>query len=79
MKRWLKVRPGEVVQHRTQFTTIDDLTNYEGPRVQLRVQGVALHYEAPGAIMNAKTHAETAAGLDVLLPAILVRVFKAEP
>jgi type I restriction enzyme S subunit len=45
---------GEVVRHRKEFITIDDLTNYKRPRVQLHVQGIVKRDEVPGALIKTK-------------------------
>lgn len=52
---WSNVRLGEVLRHRKEFITIDDLTNYKRPRVQLHVQGIVLRDEVPGALIKTKT------------------------
>ncbi len=52
---WPKVRLGEVLRHRKEFITIDDLTNYKRPRVQLHVNGIVLRDEVPGARIKTKT------------------------
>ena len=52
---WPKVRLGEVLQHRKEFITIDDLTTYKRPRVQLHAQGIVLRDEVPGALIKTKT------------------------
>src|SRR5207247_8573483 len=54
-KPWPKVRLGEVLRHRKEFITIDDLTNYKRPRVQLHVQGIVPRDEVPGALIKTKT------------------------
>src|SRR5712671_4704455 len=51
---WQKVRLGEVLRHRKEFITIDDLTNYKRPRVQLHVQGIVQRDEVPGALIKTK-------------------------
>lgn len=55
MKPWPKVRLGEVIRHRKEFITIDDLATYRRPRVQLHVQGIVLRDELPGALIKTKT------------------------
>jgi type I restriction enzyme S subunit len=52
---WPKVRLGEVLRHRKEFITIDDLATYKRPRVQLHVQGIVLRDEVPGALIKTKT------------------------
>ncbi|GHU31356.1 hypothetical protein AGMMS50256_19710 [Betaproteobacteria bacterium] len=52
---WGKVKLGEMLRHRKEFITIDDLTNYERPRVQLHVKGIILRDEVPGALIKTKT------------------------
>ena len=54
MKPWPKVRLGEVLRHRKEFITIDDLTSYKRPRVQLHVQGIVQRDEIPGALIKTK-------------------------
>jgi type I restriction enzyme S subunit len=55
MKAWPTVKLGEVLRHRKEFITIDDLTNYKRPRVQLHVQGIVQRDEVPGALIKTKT------------------------
>jgi type I restriction enzyme, S subunit len=62
MKPWPKVRLGEVLCHRKEFITIDDLTNYKRPRVQLHVQGIVLRDAVPGALIKTKTQQVCRAG-----------------
>lgn len=54
-KHWPTVRLAEVIHHRKEFITIDDLTTYKRPRVQLHVQGIVLRDEVPGALIKTKT------------------------
>jgi type I restriction enzyme S subunit len=54
-KPWPTVRLGEVLRHRKEFITIDDLTNYKRPRVQLHVHGIVQRDEVPGALIKTKT------------------------
>jgi len=49
-----KVRLEEVLRHRKEFITIDDLTTYKRPRVQLHAQGIVLRDEIPGALIKTK-------------------------
>jgi type I restriction enzyme S subunit len=53
---------GEVLLHRKEFITIDDLTNYKRPRVQLHVQGIIFRDEVPGALIKTKTQQVCRAG-----------------
>ena len=53
-KPWPKVRLSEVLRHRKEFITIDDLTTYKRPRVQLHAQGLVLRDEIPGALIKTK-------------------------
>ncbi len=62
MKPWPTVRLGEVLRHRKEFITIDDLTNYKRPRVQLHVQGIIQRDEVPGASIKTKTQQVCRAG-----------------
>lgn len=59
---WPKVRLGEVLRHRKEFITIDDLTTYKRPRVQLHAQGVVLRDEVPGALIKTKSQQVCRAG-----------------
>jgi len=59
---WPTVRLGEVLRHRKEFITIDDLTNYKRPRVQLHVQGIVLRDDVPGALIKTKTQQVCRAG-----------------
>ena len=54
-KAWPVVKLGEVICHRKEFVTIDDLTTYRRPRVQLHVQGIVLRDAVPGALIKTKT------------------------
>jgi type I restriction enzyme S subunit len=54
-KHWPTARLAEVIHHRKEFITIDDLTTYKRPRVQLHVQGIVLRDEVPGALIKTKT------------------------
>ena len=51
-----------MLRHRKEFITIDDLTNYRRPRVQLHVQGIVLRDEVPGALIKTKTQQVCRAG-----------------
>ncbi|MBI3770008.1 MAG: restriction endonuclease subunit S [Deltaproteobacteria bacterium] len=53
-KDWLRVRLGAALCHRKEFVTIDDLTTYRRPRVQLHAQGIVLRDEVPGALIKTK-------------------------
>lgn len=55
-------RLGELLRHRKEFITIDDLTNYKRPRVQLHVQGIVLRDDVPGALIKTKTQQVCRAG-----------------
>ena len=61
-KQWPKVTLGEVLRHRKEFITIDDLTNYKRPRAQLHAQGIVLRDEIPGALIKTKTQQVCRAG-----------------
>jgi type I restriction enzyme S subunit len=56
------VKLGEVLWHRKEFVTIDDLTTYKRPRVQLHVQGIVQRDEVPGALIKTKTQQVCRAG-----------------
>lgn len=51
---WPKFRLGEVLRHRKEFITIDDLMSYKRPRVQLYAKGIVLRDEVPGALIKTK-------------------------
>jgi type I restriction enzyme, S subunit len=53
--KWQPVRLGEVLLHRKEFITIEDLTTYKRPRVQLHAKGVVLRDEVPGGMIKTKT------------------------
>jgi len=59
---WPKVRLAEVLRYRKEFITIDDLTTYKRPRVQLHAQGIVLRDEIPGALIKTKTQQVCRAG-----------------
>jgi type I restriction enzyme S subunit len=59
---WPRIRLGEVLRHRKEFITIDDLKNYRRPRVQLHVQGIVLRDEVPGVLIKTKTQHVCRAG-----------------
>ncbi|MCI0744492.1 MAG: restriction endonuclease subunit S [Verrucomicrobia subdivision 3 bacterium] len=61
-KQWPTAKLGEVLRHRKEFITIDDLTNYKRPRAQLHVQGIVLRDEVPGALIKTKTQQVCRAG-----------------
>jgi type I restriction enzyme, S subunit len=61
-KQWPKVKLGELLRHRKEFITIDDLTNYKRPRVQLHVQGIVLRDDVPGALIKTKKQQVCRAG-----------------
>jgi type I restriction enzyme S subunit len=51
---WPNVKLGEVLTHRKKFITINDLTLYKRPRVQLHAQGIVLRDEIPGSLIKTK-------------------------
>lgn len=53
--QWRTVRLGEVLRHRKDFITIDDLKTYKRPRVQLHAQGIVQRDEILGAPIKTKT------------------------
>jgi type I restriction enzyme, S subunit len=59
---WPKVKLGEVLRHRKEFITIDELTNYRRPRVQLHAQGIVLRDEVPGSLIKTKKQQVCQAG-----------------
>ena len=54
-KAWPMMKLNEVLRHRKEFITIDEITNYKRPRVQLHAQGIVLRDEVPGALIKTKT------------------------
>jgi type I restriction enzyme S subunit len=61
-KAWPMVKLGEVVRHRKEFITIDDLTSYKRARVQLHAQGIVLPDEVEGAAIKTKKQQVCRAG-----------------
>lgn len=59
---WPTVQLGTVVEHRKEFITIDDLTTYRRPRVQLHAQGIVLRDALPGAEIKTKKQQVARAG-----------------
>jgi type I restriction enzyme S subunit len=59
---WPTVKLGEVLRHRKEFITIDDLASYRRPRVQLHVKGIVLRDDVPGALIKTKTQQICRAG-----------------
>jgi len=59
---WPIVRMGEVLRHRKEFVTIDDLATYKRPRVQLHAQGIVQRDEVAGALIKTKTQQVCRAG-----------------
>jgi type I restriction enzyme S subunit len=53
-KEWHKVRLGEVMSHRKEFVTIDDLLTYKRPRVKLHAQGIVLRDHVTGSLIKTK-------------------------
>jgi type I restriction enzyme S subunit len=51
---WSRIKLGEVISHRKEFVTIDDLKTYTRLRVQLHAQGVVPRDEIPGALIKTK-------------------------
>lgn len=62
MSAWPKVKLGEVLRHRKEFITIDDLREYRRPRVQLHAQGVVLRDTVVGALIKTKSQQICGAG-----------------
>ena len=54
-KPWPMVKLGEAIRHRKEFITIDDISVYKRPRVQLHAQGIVLRDQVPGALIKTKT------------------------
>lgn len=59
---WPTAPLGEVVKHRKEFITIDDLNTYRRPRVQLHAQGIVLRDEVLGALIKTKKQQVARAG-----------------
>lgn len=59
---WPKVKLGEVLRHRKEFITIDDLATYRRPRVQLHAQGIVLRDEVEGGLVKTKKQQVCRAG-----------------
>jgi type I restriction enzyme, S subunit len=53
-KDWPRVRLDQLVSHRKEFVTIDDLCTYKRLRVQLHAQGIVLRDQVTGALIKAK-------------------------
>jgi type I restriction enzyme, S subunit len=51
---WKPVTLGQVVSHRKDFITIDDVATYRRPRVQLHARGIVLRDEVPGGLIKTK-------------------------
>jgi len=51
---WPKIKLGEVLRYRKEFITIDDLSTYKRPRVQLHAKGIILRDEIVGALIKTK-------------------------
>lgn len=60
--KWPVVSLGEVVRHRKEFITIDDLATYKRARVQLHAQGIVLRDQVPGALVKTKKQQVCRAG-----------------
>jgi len=54
-KTWTTVQMSDVLTHRKEFITINDLTSYRRPRVQLHAQGIVVRDEVIGALIKTKT------------------------
>jgi type I restriction enzyme S subunit len=59
---WPVVALGDVVRHRKEFITIDDLATYKRARVQLHAQGIVLRDQVPGALVKTKKQQVCCAG-----------------
>lgn len=60
--KWPMVKLGEVLWHRNEFITIDDLSTYKRVRVQLHAKGIVLRDEVPGALIKTKSQQVCRAG-----------------
>jgi len=70
---WPTAQLGAVLRYRKEFITIDEITSYRRPRVQLHAQGVVLRDEVPGALIKTKTQQVCRAG-DFLVAEIDAKV-----
>lgn len=59
---WPTVALGDVIEHRKEFITIDDLKTYRRPRVQLHAQGIVLRDAVLGAEIKTKKQQVARAG-----------------
>jgi type I restriction enzyme S subunit len=59
---WQSVALADVIDHRKEFITIDDLETYRRPRVQLHAQGIVLRDAVPGALIKTKKQQVVRAG-----------------
>ncbi len=59
---WPLVPLGDVLVHRKEFITIDDLQIYRRPRVRLHTQGIVLRDDVPGTLIKTKKQQVTRAG-----------------
>jgi type I restriction enzyme S subunit len=59
---WPSAPLGKIVDHRKEFITIDDLTTYRRPRVQLHAQGIVLRDALLGAEIKTKKQQVARAG-----------------
>jgi type I restriction enzyme S subunit len=73
MSPWQSVPLGDVIVHRKEFITIDDLKTYRRPRVQLHAEGIVLRDELPGALIKTKKQQLVRAG-DFLVAEIDAKV-----
>src|ERR1700682_790377 len=60
--KWQKTKLGDVLRHRKEFITIDDLSSYKRPRVRLHVQGIGLRDEIIGSLIKTKAQQVCRAG-----------------
>jgi type I restriction enzyme, S subunit len=70
---WPKVKLAEVLRYRKEFITIDDLSTYKRPRVQLHAKGIILRDEIVGALIKTKQQQVCRAG-DFLVAEIDAKV-----
>lgn len=59
---WPSVALRDVIAHRKEFITIDDVETYHRPRVQLHAQGIVLRDAVPGALIKTKKQQVVRAG-----------------
>jgi type I restriction enzyme S subunit len=59
---WKQINFSEIVNHRKEFITIDDLNTYKRPRVQLHARGIIIRDEITGSDIKTKSQQVCRAG-----------------